>query len=127
MTFTLEQGGAYTDMERKNALQNGLGPDHQISASGAIDPHTAGRYVITKGSIAVLTLAAPTAGIEDGLLIEIISSTLFAHTLTATGLLSTGTASVNEATYAVYAGAGLCLEAYNALWLVRYSNGITFS
>ncbi|HEV8059815.1 MAG TPA: hypothetical protein VGP68_08070 [Gemmataceae bacterium] len=98
-----------------------------VAASGAVDPHTPGSAVITKAGIAVLTLAAPTAGIDDGLIITLTSATAYAHTLTATGLLSTGSASVNEATFAAYAGAGLTLQAYNGTWQVIASNGVTFS
>lgn len=98
-----------------------------LAASGAVPVRPPADYVITKAGVAALTLAAPTAGTDDGVTISIISSTLFAHTLTATGLLSTGTASVNVATFAAFAGAGLTLKAYNGLWLVTSSVGITFS
>lgn len=122
-------------------------PPALIAASGAIPvtPTTGpvgGSFVITKAGIAVLTLAAPKAGAQnwqniggflknnggqDGTILVITSSTLYAHTLTAAGLLGTGTANVNEATFAVYAGAGLVLLAYGGLWLVLASTGITFS
>ena len=98
-----------------------------LAASGAVPVRPGADYVITKAGVAALTLAAPTAGTDDGVTISIISSTLFAHTLTATGLLSTGTASVNLATFAAFAGAGLTLKAYQGLWLVTSSVGITFS
>lgn len=98
-----------------------------IAASGAVDPHVSARYVITKAGIAALTLAAPTVGIDDGLTIVITSGTAYAHTLTATGLLNTGSVDVNEATFAAYAGAGLTLIAYDGKWNVQSSIGITFS
>lgn len=98
-----------------------------IAASGAVAPHTSATYVITKAGVAALTLAAPTAGTDDGLTIKIFSATGNAHTLTATGLLQTGSASVNLATFAASAGAGLTLTAYNGLWIVTSSVGITFS
>jgi hypothetical protein len=97
-----------------------------VSANGAISPHVSGGYVITKGSIAALTLAAPTAGTDDGVRIEITSNTAFAHTVTATGLFLTGTASVNLATFAAFAGARLSLRAYNGKWFAS-GTGITFS
>ena len=59
---------------------------HTVSADKGLDPHTPGRYIITKGSAAALTLGAPVSGAEDGLQLLITSSTAFAHTLTATGL-----------------------------------------
>lgn len=98
-----------------------------ITASGAVNPHVTANYIITKAGVAALTLAAPTAVTDDGTEIVISSSTLFAHTLTATGLLSTGTSAVNLATFAAFAGAGLTLKAYNGLWQVKSSVGITFS
>jgi hypothetical protein len=127
-------------------LFNGT-PPALIAASGAIPitPTTGpigGNFVITKAGIAVLTLAAPKAGAQnwqniggflknnggqDGTILVITSGTLYAHTLTATGLLGTGTANVNEATFAAYAGAGVVLMAYGGLWLVLSSTGITFS
>lgn len=98
-----------------------------LSANGALDNHNSNTYVVTKASIAALTLAAPTAGADDGKEITVTSSTAFAHTLTATGLLATGSASVNAATFAAFAGAGLRLIAYNGKWNVLSSVGVTFS
>jgi hypothetical protein len=97
-----------------------------LSASGAVQA-SGGDYVVTKAGVAALTLAAPTAAVQDGAIIRISSTTANAHTLTATGLLQTGTASVNVATFAAQAGAGLTLMAYNGKWIVLYSVGITFS
>lgn len=98
-----------------------------ISASGAINPHNPGTYVITKAGVAAETLAAPTATTDDGVTIVVTSNTANAHTLTATGLLQTGTVSVNVATFAAFAGAGLTLMAYQGKWNVIGSVGITFS
>jgi hypothetical protein len=100
-----------------------------VGASQAIDPHTANRYMITKGSIAALTLAAPTAGADDGLAIEILSSTAFAHTVTATGLLVDGAGHVNSATFPTTTGGGgaLDLVAFNGKWYVQNSQNITFA
>lgn len=86
-----------------------------------------GTYVITKAGVLADTLAAPTAGIQDGMIIMLSSTTANAHTLTATGLLQTGTASVNVATFAAQAGAGLTLMSYGGKWIVLASVGITFS
>ena len=97
-----------------------------LAASGAI-PVIAGSYVITAPSAAALTLAAPIAGTQDGLTISIVSATAFAHTITATGLLQTGSAAVNVATLAAFAGAGVTLRAYNGKWQVTASVGATFT
>lgn len=98
-----------------------------ISASGAVSPFVANTYIITKAGVAALTLAAPTATIDDGNEIVITSNTANAHTLTATGLLQTGAAPVNLATFAAFAGAGLTLMAYQGKWNVLSQIGITFT
>jgi hypothetical protein len=121
-------------------LSLGLGQLSAIAASGAINPNVSQAYVITKSTAAAaLTLAAPVAGApiyngqgqniggNDGVVISIFSNTAEAHTVTATGLLQTGSADVNEATFAAYAGASLVLQAYKGLWNVIASTQITFS
>jgi hypothetical protein len=65
--------------------------------------------------------------VDDGIEITRASATANAHTITATGLFQTGTASVNLATFAANAGAGLTLMAYNGKWIVIASVGVTFS
>jgi hypothetical protein len=81
--------------------------------------------IITKGSAAALTLADPTSGANDGLLIDIVSTTAFAHTLVApSGYNVSGT----TATWGGAKGDSLQLVAYGGKW---YTNGqprnITFS
>ena len=95
-----------------------------LTANGAISVSIARRYVITKAGVLAATLAAPAA---DNLEINIISDTANAHTLTATGLLATGSAAVDVATFAAFAGAGLTLRSYGGTWAVVSSVGITFS
>lgn len=95
-----------------------------IAASGAVPASPGADYIITDPGVAALTLAAPTA---NGTTITISSATAFAHTLTATGLLQTGTAAVNVATFAAFAGAGLSLRAYNGKWIVTSSTGVSFT
>lgn len=99
----------------------------KVQAAGAINPHTSGNYVITAGSAQALTLAAPTPGVDDGVLISVFSTTAFAHTLTATGLIQGGVAAQNVATFAANPGSGLTLQAYNGKWVVRSSVGIALS
>lgn len=98
-----------------------------LTTNGAINPNTPATYVITKAGVLADTLAAPTATTDDGKIITITSATANAHTLTATGLLQTGSASVNLATFAAQPGAGLTLMAYQGKWNVLGSVGITFS
>ena len=95
-----------------------------IPASGAIDPHTANRYMITKAGVAAMTLAAPTAGADDGLVLEILSSTAFAHTVTATGLFVDGAGHVNVATFPAAGGGAIDLVAFNGKWIVQNSQNV---
>jgi hypothetical protein len=107
------------------------GVPNPIAAAGAL-PVKANINLITNGAATALTLAAPVAGSQasggqDYMTLEVISSTAFAHTVTATGLLQTGSANVNVATFAAFAGANLNLMAYNGKWIVLSAIGITFS
>lgn len=97
-----------------------------LTTDGAISPSTPNTYVITKAGVLAATLAAPAVA-DNGEVISITSATANAHTLTATGLLQTGTAAVNLATFAAQPGAGLTLMAVNGKWNVIGSVGITFS
>ena len=111
-----------------DAIQKlGGAPPVAISASGAIDPHTANRYVITKATVAALTLAAPTATADDGLEMDIYSDTAEAHTITATGLFEDGAGNVNEATFAAHIGASIGLFAYQGKWFVKRLQNVTMS
>ena len=89
-----------------------------ITANGAINPRLPGFFVITKGSIASLTLAAPTATVDDGLEIEISSNTAFAHVVTTVGLLLTSSAAVNSITFPAFAGATVYLTAFQGKWIL---------
>ncbi len=98
-----------------------------LSANGAVLPHVAATYAITKAGVALLTLAAPTTVVDDGKVIVITNNTANAHTLTATGLLNTGTATVNLATFAAFAGASITLMAYAAKWNVISLNAVVLT
>lgn len=82
--------------------------------------------VINKAGVCALTLAAPAAD-QNGVRLNITSNTANAHTVTATGLLQTGTATVNLATFAAFAGAGLTLEAVNGKWNVIANTAVTLT
>lgn len=102
-----------------------------LSASGAVDPHTPAKYVITKATAAALTLAAPTAGADDGVSLEFISTTAAAHTITtpAAGDIRDGNTSDHDtvATFAAHIGANCTLEAYNGVWYVTSETGVSLS
>lgn len=118
MTYYQPAGGVVDQNSIQELNINPLDVNHQIAASGAIDPHTPGRYVITKGGVAALTLGAPVAGAEDGLQITIYSDTAYAHTITTAGLLVTGTADTNVITFPAYAGGSVSLVAFQGKWIV---------
>lgn len=99
------------------------------SASGAIMVK-GGLHVITKtGSLAAMTLAAPTAGTHDGMELEVTSDTAFAHTITCSaGVFKNGGAAVTAFAFTgTTSGGGLRLRAYNATWKVIASAGGSFS
>lgn len=108
---------------------------NSFSANGSADAlpnHVSGTVRVTTAGVNAMTLAAPTLGAQinggdAGRTLLIISETANAHTLTATGLLKTGSASVNVATFAAFPGASLTLRATAGLWYVIAQNGITFS
>lgn len=90
-------------------------------SADAIDATQGGFYEIKTAGVDAMTLAAPAAAAE-GIIISIVSDTLFAHTLTATALLANGTALKTTATYPAFRGAFLQLRASNGIWQVL-SNG----
>jgi hypothetical protein len=116
--------GAFTDDAVEKLLVGGF-LVHAVS--GALNPHRAGRRLVTKATAAALTLAAPTAGADDGLYIRVISTTAAAHTLTATGLYQDGAGNVNLATFAAQIGASIDLMAYQGKWYVLRLQGVTMS
>lgn len=101
-----------------------------LPANAAIPQHVAHNYVITKaGSACLLTLAAPTAGTDDGIQIEITSDTAFAHTLTCpANIMKNGGAATTIFTFTgTTSGGGITLLAYNGTWKVMASVGGAFS
>ena len=103
--------------------------DTQVaSADGAITIKS-GVVVITKATAAALTLAAPTAGTDDGKVLWIDATTAAAHTVTiANGLRGAG-AGADVGTFGVAIGNGLGLYAYNGAWypIPGTTTGVTFA
>lgn len=127
--------GAFTppgEQQLESVFEQLQWPLNLVTSSGAINPHLAKNYVITKAGIAVLTLAAPTAGDvqsggDDGLILDFVSATTDQHTITATGLFLDGAGHVNVATFPANAGGGLRLMAYAGKWIVVYNNNVVMS
>ena len=109
-----------------NIFAHSMDPDI-FSANGAIDPHLNSSVVITKTSACALTLAAPTAGDDDGHTIRIVSTTAFAHTVVVTGFKMGVTGSNLKVTFAAFAGCSLYLYAYQGAWYLLSMNGGTCS
>lgn len=93
------------------------------SADGAIDPTFSHTAIITKGSAAVMTLAAPTTG-NNGTRITIQAGSAFAHVVTATGLIQDGVTGGAKNTYttAAFVGSGAIFEAYEGKWHLLAKN-----
>lgn len=93
---------------------------HVYSGDGAIAvrSHTA---VLTKGSAAAMTLAAPTV---NGIEIQISAGSAFAHVVTATGLIDDGVTGGGKNTWtsAAFVGSSIRLISYNGHWLVISKN-----
>jgi len=97
------------------------------AASGAIALPTQQftDVMITKAGVAVMTLALPTAGVDDGKRMRITSTTAFAHTVTTPANGFNGATHI--ATFAAAAGNNVLLEAQGGTWLVIENTGVTLS
>ena len=115
--------GSFTLKTKKQVLR---GDFITVDASQALPVNVAGRYLITKATAAALTLAAPAAA-DDGMVMEIISNTAAAHTVTATGLYQDGAGHVNLATFAAQIGASMRIMALGGKWFVLAVQGVTMS
>lgn len=116
---------AANDIFEGDAFQ---GPLTLLTGSAdSLDPHNPHNYMVTTAGVDAMTLAAPTVGTDDNLSLAVYSDTTNAHTITATSLLANGTALKTTATFAAFRGAGLLLRAYNGVWQVVGSTGVTFT
>jgi len=127
--------GAFTQQAAAAAL---LGPIIPLSKSQAIPmPATGsglrqpGIYAITKAGVAALTLAAPVAGADDGVLLHIFSTTANAHTITtpAAGDIQDGNTSGYDTvmTFNAYKGANCTLRAYQGVWYAISETGCSLT
>lgn len=118
-------GGAQQDLIDGDSLQ---GPIVLLSGTtDVINPQAPGNYIVKTGSANAMTLAAPRAGLDDNLSINVWSDTLFAHTITAATLFANGTALKTTATFTAFRGAGLTLRAFNGVWQVVSASGVSFT
>jgi hypothetical protein len=108
-------------------LQAGKTPVEVDDTSGAISSLN-GVVLLTKAGVAVMTLAAPTAGTDDGKILRIISTTANAHTVTQTtpGFNNAGSAK-DVATFGGAVGDQFAVIAYNGIWYILSSTNVTFA
>ena len=108
----------------RHIFADGVGSGWRLYAADGAISGLGGMAVITKGSIAALTLAAPSA---DGITLTIVSRSAFAHVVTATGLLDDGVTggSKNTLTFAAFAGANAQLISYGSKWNVVSLKAVT--
>lgn len=117
--YNMKTGQSDTS-DLKNAIET-------INANGAITIPAYGSktVMIVKGSAGAYTLAAPTA---DGIEISVVSTTAFAHTVTATTIgFNDGGAASDVATFGAAKGNGLTFVSYGGDWWVTCSVGITLA
>ena len=99
------------------AMQGAIGILNVYSADGAITVATQ-RAVLTKGSAAAMTLAAPTTA-QNGTIVTITAGSDYAHVITSTGNILDGTTGANNTvTLAAFKGSSVTLMAYGQKWLV---------
>jgi|SRR5579863_3174213 len=80
--------------------------------------------ILNKAGVIAATLANPTTGSGDGMVIRIQSVTAQAHTVVCPGGFNgTGT----TATFAATKGNGLEITAFGGAWYANWNTGITFS
>lgn len=103
-----------------------LGPIQVAALVGAnvVNP-VPSLVAVTAAGIATMTLALPVAGVDDGKIVCVVSTTANAHTLTtpANGLNKT----LHIATFAPTVGAYVWLVAYQGTWYVLCSNTAAFA
>jgi hypothetical protein len=109
------------------AVQRANGEQTTYTADGAIAIQS-GTVLLSKTSAGAFTLAAPTTA-QNGTRLRIITTTAFAHVITATNLLEDGVTggAKDTATFAAFAGAALELEANAGEWFVVSKNVCTIA
>lgn len=125
-TNATDTGGTYSGVAVSGGTSTAKEIVTTITGDGAITIAT-GIVVLTKGSAAAITLAAPSAA-QVGTRITIYAGSAFAHVVTATGLIDDGVTggSKNTATFAAFVGAAITLIAAQVgKWGVESKNVVT--
>lgn len=97
-----------------------------LGASGAV-VIKASTVIITKSGVAALTIADPTSGTHDGLVMRFQSATATAHTLSnaAGSGFNAGGSGTDVGTFGGAIGDGLEITAYGGKWFVNYLRNVT--
>jgi hypothetical protein len=99
-----------------------------VASADAAISLKAGVVIITKGTAAALTLAAPTATTDDFKVLHIVSTTAAAHTVTQTtpGFNNAGT-SGDVATFGSAVGNAFTIVAYQGVWYTINTRNVTLA
>lgn len=99
--------------------------DLQVLAGDGAIALWQGNVILTKGTAAAITLAAPVAGDDDSRYLAIISTTAAAHVVTFPSNVLNG----NKITATFGAAANNCIElvAHNAVWRVIGNTNVTLA
>ena len=101
-------------------------PVEVASVNGAISIKH-GLVVLTKAGVAAMTLAAPTAGTDDGKILYIVATTANAHTVTIANGLSGAGAGADVGTFGGAVADRVVLIAYNGAWYPLVNVNVTFA
>jgi hypothetical protein len=123
-------GSTVPGFNTSGTLAHGLvEPVQVLAANGAISLVT-GNVVITKGSVAAITLPQPIAGSaqsggQDGASLTVTTTTAYAHTITTAASGINGT--LHIATFTAGAGNSVTFTAYNGEWYATTLSGVAIS
>lgn len=115
LSGALAVAGAISGASVAAAVQN---PVELAATNGAITSKS-GVVMLTKAGVAAMTLAAPTAGTDDGKILHIVAATANAHTVTQTTPgFGAGGALLDVATFGGAIGDNMTIVAYNGKWYI---------
>lgn len=94
-----------------------VGVIQAITGDGAITVQNA-LVVLSKAGAGAITIVAPSAGTQDGILIQVFSTTAQQHVITCASVGFNGAGSSGTVTFGGAIGDGVTLRAYNGQWYV---------
>lgn len=106
-----------------NVTGGTVGAQQVITGDGAITVQT-GQVILTKGSAAAITIAAPTVA-QDKTEITVIAGSAQAHVITQGTVGFNAKGSSGTVTFTAAIGNAVTLRAYNGNWYTANKNGVT--